>query len=282
MASDEKTQRLVVVARLTVATEHPMLRPMSTPGGEPEFANAQAVTLGPAECRDVNRWWTIARSVTNVAHDLKNALQVISGNVEMLQLRTDLDAITERRLKSIAAQALRAVETMEPLLGYARDPSSVQDRVDLHALASVALSFRSVSLGRAGIKTARIAPAPAPLYVRIDPHAALQLLLNLLLRAEREVFGRPAASISIAVQPEAGVVVAIVEGRAGGDVTRPNAAPSSGIADLVSDGAIADLTRTYGATLKVERDADYVRFALSVPMGAPASQAADSEPPPSL
>ena len=53
---------------------------MSRPGAEPEFANAQAVTLGPADCRDVNRWWTIARSVTNVAHDLKNALQVISGN----------------------------------------------------------------------------------------------------------------------------------------------------------------------------------------------------------
>ena len=78
------------------------------------------MTLGPADCRDVNRWWTIARSVSNVAHDLRNALQVISGNVEMMQLRRDLDAVTERRLQTIAAQALRAVEAMDPLLGYAR------------------------------------------------------------------------------------------------------------------------------------------------------------------
>lgn len=255
---------------------------MSSPGAEPEFANAQAVTLGPADCREVNRWWTIARSVTNVAHDLKNALQVISGNVEMLQLRTDLDAVTARRLQSIAAQALRAVDTMEPLLGYARDLGSIQDRVDLHALASVALSFRSVSLGRAGIKMARIAPPSAPLYVRIDPHAALQLLLNLLLRAEREVSGRPSASISIAVEPGAGVVVAMVEGKAGGAALGSDLAPAPGIADLVSAGAIAQLTRTYGATLRVERQPDSVRFALTVPIGAPENQAADSVPPPSL
>jgi hypothetical protein len=255
---------------------------MARPGAEPEFANAQAVTLGPADCRAVNRWWTIARSVTNVAHDLKNALQVISGNVEMLQLRTDLDEVTARRLQSIAAQAMRAVDTMEPLLGYARDLSSVQDRVDLHALASVALSFRSVSLGRAGIKTARIAPPAAPLCVRIDPHAALQLLLNLLLQAEREVTGRPAASISISVQPGPGVVVAMVEGKAGAAATRPDTASASGVADLVSAGAVAELTRAYGATLQVERDADGVCFELSVPMSAPESQAADSEPPPSL
>jgi len=212
--------------------------------------------------------------------DLKNALQVISGNVEMLQLRTDLDAVTARRLQSIAAQATRAVDTMEPLLGYARDLASVQDGVDLHALALVALSFRSVSLGRAGIKTARIAPPAAPLSVRIDPHAALQLLLNLLLRAEREVSGRPAASISIAVERGAGAVVAIVEGKAGGAATRPDL--PTGVADLVSAGAIAELTRTYGATLQVERDADGVRFSLSVPLGAAESQAADSVPPPSL
>jgi hypothetical protein len=253
---------------LTVPTEHPMLRPMSSPTAEPEFANAQAVTLGPSECRDVNRWWTIARSVTNVAHDLNNALQVISGNVEMLQARTDLDEATERRLQTIAAQTMRAVETMEPLLGYARDPSSVQDRVDLHALASVALSFRSVSLGRAGIKTPRIAPPAAPLYARIDPHAALQLLLNLLLQAERQVSGRPEASIFTAVQPDAGVVIVLVEGRAGGTLTRPDAAPASGVADVVSAGAVAELTRTCGATLRVERDPDYIRFALTVPAGA--------------
>jgi hypothetical protein len=265
---------------LTVPTEHPMLRPMSSPGAEPEFANAQAVTLGPSDCRDVNRWWTIARSVTNVAHELKNALQVISGNVEMLQLRTDLDAVTERRLQTIAAQTMRAVETMEPLLGYARDPPSVQDRVDLHALASVALSFRWVSLGRAGIKTARIAPPAAPLYARIDPHAALQLLLNLLLEAERRVSGRPAASISTTVQAGAGVVIVLVEGRAEGTLARPHAAPTSGVADVVSAGAVAELTRTYGATLRAELDPDCIRFALTIP--APRSQPAEFEPSPSL
>jgi hypothetical protein len=244
-----------------------------------DAADAEVLTLGPADCRDVNRWWTIARSVTNVAHDLRNALQVISGNVEMLQLRCDLDEVTERRLQSISAQAARAVDAMEPLLGYARDSTSIQDRVDLHALASVALSFRSVSLGRAGVKTARLLPVAEPLYVRIDPHAALQLLLNLLLQAEREVVGRPAASISVAVQQGVDVVVAIVEGRAGGGRPGLEAAPASPIAERLAASAIAELARTYAATLHVDRGPDHIRLTLSVPAGGRGSQAADSEPP---
>ena len=239
---------------------------------------ADVLTLGPSDCRDVNRWWTIARSVTNVAHDLKNALQVISGNVEMLQLRCDLDEVAERRLQSISAQAARAVDAMEPLLGYARDASTTHDRVDLHALASVALSFRSVSLGRAGVRIGRLLPVSDPLYVRIDPHAALQLLLNLLLQVEGEVVGRPGASISVSVQPGADVVMAIVEGCATGP-RQGDAAPASPVAERLAATAIAELARTYAAAVQADRGADHIRFTLGVPVGQRGNQAADSEPP---
>jgi C4-dicarboxylate-specific signal transduction histidine kinase len=242
-----------------------MLRAM--PGfADADVADAEHVTLGPAECRDVNRWWTIARSVTNVAHDLKNALQVITGNVEMLQLRKDFDAATERRLQSIATQAARAVDAIAPLVGYARESPSAQDRVDLHALASVALSFRTVSLGRAGIRLAAIAPAAAPLYVLIDTRAALQLLLNLLLRAEGEVAGRPSASIAVAVQPGHGTVMVVIDGRAAG--ARPDAAAGSAAFERVTATAIAELKRAYGITLEEHREADHIRFTLSVPVGS--------------
>jgi hypothetical protein len=72
----------------------------------------------------------------------------------------------------------------------------------------------------------------------------------------------------------------MVEGKTGGAAPRADLEP--GVADRVSAGAIAELTRAYGVTLHVERDPDGVRFALTVPIGAPENQAADSVPPPSL
>lgn len=104
-----------------------------------EMDAPKALTLGPADCRDVNRWWTITRSLTNVVHELKNALQIINGNVEMLQLRHGLDPTMERRLLAIAAQARRAVDTVDPLLTYARGEATAPHGVDVRALAMLAL-----------------------------------------------------------------------------------------------------------------------------------------------
>jgi K+-sensing histidine kinase KdpD len=241
-----------------------------------DAADAGALSLGPADCRDVNRWWTIARSVSNVAHELKNALQVISGNVEMMQLRTDLDEVTERRLRSIAAQAVRAVDTMAPLLAYARGSASAPDTVDLRALAAVALSFRSVSLGRGGVTTS-VAPSNGePQFARIDPSSALQTLLNLLLQAEGEVFGRAEASITVSVDRQGEVVVAVIEGRAQG--IRPDTAGESAFAYALSARVANELAQACGAMLQVERNPDQIRLALSVPADTSSLQAADSAP----
>src|SRR5262245_54068662 len=107
--------------------------------------------VGSDAAVEINRWWTIARIVTNVAHELNNTLQVISGNVEMLQGRGPLGEATERRTKSIATQAARAAAAVDQLLGYARDAPSGIQTVDVHDVCSLALAFRSMSLGRARI-----------------------------------------------------------------------------------------------------------------------------------
>jgi K+-sensing histidine kinase KdpD len=236
---------------------------LSSLASDTDGSSTAPVTLGPADCRDVNRWWTIARSVSNVAHDLRNALQVISGNVEMMQLRRDLDAVTERRLQTIAAQALRAVEAMDPLLAYARPSSSTPHRVDLRVLAEVALSFRSVSLGRAGVTTSGIRSSGTPHFVRLDPSAALQMLLNLFLRVERDVSGRPGAAVTVSVELADDVVVTVIEGTAAGE--RPQAAAESALADTLSARVVADLAREHGATLQIVQEPDRLRLTLGVP-----------------
>jgi hypothetical protein len=238
-----------------------------------DSAHAESVTLGPADCRDVNRWWTIARSITNAMHELRNALQVISGNVEMMQLSADLDDAATRRLGAIAAQAARAVNTIEPLAGYAREASSAPVHVDLHHLAALALSFRAVSLGRGRVETSMVPAAGDPLFVRVSTSAALQLLVNLVLRAESEVYGRPAASITVAVQPGDGEVIVVIEGRAQGQ--RPDTVRESVTAEKVSAYATAELTRICGALLRVEHDQLRIRLTLSMPSGAGGPQATD-------
>jgi signal transduction histidine kinase len=225
--------------------------------------SAGSVTLPPAEWRDVNRWWTIACSVSNVAHDLKNALQVISGNVEMLQLRADLDTVTARRLHAIAAQAARAADAMDPLVGYARESSAGTSNADFRTLAPVALSFRSVSLGRRGVMTSVVCAGDVALVGAIDRPAALQLLLNLLLRAEAHVSGRSAASIALMVERRDDAVVVVVAGTAEGD--RSETVKDSIVASEVSDNVIADIADAYHATLRIETDSSGFRATLSVP-----------------
>jgi hypothetical protein len=100
-----------------------------------------------------------------------------------------------------------------------------------------------------------------------------------LLQAEREVVGRPGASISVVVQPGVDVVVAIVEGRAAGSRSAPDATPASPVAERLSATAVAELGRAYGTTVHIDRGADHIRLTLNVPAGAKGSEAADSEPP---
>src|SRR5262245_20678225 len=172
--------------------------------------------VGSDAAVEINRWWTIARIVTNVAHELNNTLQVISGNVEMLQARGPLDEATERRTKSIAAQAARAATAVDQLLGYARDAPSGIQAIDVHDVCSLALAFRSMSLGRARIAASLTRDDPQSSPVRADRRLVLQLVLDLLLTAERQLSGRTGASIAVRVGCEEKDTVVVIDASAGG------------------------------------------------------------------
>src|SRR5262245_8306907 len=165
-------------------------------------AGALATRVGAEAAVEINRWWTIARIVTNVAHELNNTLQVISGNVEMLQARGGLDEATERRTRAIATQASRAAAAVDQLLAYAREAPAGLHAVDVHDVCATAIAFRSMSLGRARIASTLARADPSPFSARVDGRLLLQLLLDLLLSAERRLAGRPAAAIAVRVGRE--------------------------------------------------------------------------------
>lgn len=104
-----------------------------------------------------------------------------------------------------------------------------------------------------------------PCTAHIDPAGGLQLLLNLLLRMERDMSGRQGV-LTVAVEFADGVVVIVIEGISGAE--RADVIGEPAIAESVSAQVVAELAQTYGATLLEERDSRHVRFTVRVPAGA--------------
>src|SRR5262245_18229800 len=107
-------------------------------GGEPPPLTDDAL-------QEINRRWTVSRMLSNASHDLNNALQIISGNVEMLRAKGGLEPTVDRRTASINDQSLRAAAIVERLLSYARGSSGATQRIDLYTVAASALALRSVT-----------------------------------------------------------------------------------------------------------------------------------------
>jgi signal transduction histidine kinase len=223
--------------------------------------------VGSDAAVEINRWWTIARIVTNVAHELNNTLQVISGNVEMLQARGPLDEATERRTKSIAAQAARAANAVDQLLGYARDATSGIQAVDVHEVCSLALAFRSMSLGRARIAATLTRDDREPFPARADRQLVLQLVLDVLLSAERNLAGRAGASITVRVGREDRDTVVTVDVTASGPATGcPSFADDSGaVAAAITTEAIAALAARQRIEMSEVASTGGTRYTLRVP-----------------
>jgi signal transduction histidine kinase len=212
----------------------------------------------------INRWWTISRIVTNASHDLNNALQIITGNVEMIRSKGALDPALDRRASSINDQAIRAAAIVERLLSYARSTTAAVQRIDLFALAVSALALRSVTLSRARIATSLTRADDAPYWVAIDPQEGLQLLLNLLLDAERRLVGQTAAKLSVDLARSGGSIVCAVEEFAESWTEARDAAPV--LAAFVMNVATPRLASRNGGDLDVdERAGGGRRVTLTLP-----------------
>jgi signal transduction histidine kinase len=223
-----------------------------------------SLTLDDDALEQINRWWTISRIVTNASHDLNNALQIITGNVEMIRSKGSLDPSLDRRASSINDQAIRAAAIVERLLSYARSTTAAVQRIDLHALAASALALRSVTLSRARIAASLTRADELPYWVAIDPQEGLQLLLNLLLDAERRLVGQTAAKLTVDLARSDGSIVCAVEELAESWTQARDAAPV--LAAFVTSVATPRLALRNGGLIGVdERPGGGRRVTLTLP-----------------
>lgn len=149
----------------------------------------------------LNRMTTVGQVLPNVAHELNNALQVVSGLVEMLQGRPDLPQGVADKLARIGAQSGRATGMLRELVAFARREDAGVRTIDVLKVVDAALSMRRYHLARARIDVSVSHDAAAPAVTRTDAHALQQALLNILINAEHSMAGREGGRIAIALAP---------------------------------------------------------------------------------
>ncbi|HXH24797.1 MAG TPA: HAMP domain-containing sensor histidine kinase [Vicinamibacterales bacterium] len=149
----------------------------------------------------MNRSVTVARLLSGAAHEVNNALQVISGTVELLEGRSDLPDPVAKGVTRLRTQAARAAAALERVLAFTRAAAGSLQSVDLVQLAAECLALREFAVRRAG-QTIALAPfLAAPVLVTACRPELQQALLNLILVAEDVIAGTSGA-IEIEVAPQ--------------------------------------------------------------------------------
>jgi signal transduction histidine kinase len=146
----------------------------------------------------LNRMTTVGQVLPNVAHELNNALQIVSGIVEILSLRPELPGDVRDKMTRIGLQSGRATTMLRELVTFTRRDDAGVALVDVMKIVDRTLALRRYHLARARIDAAVDAPA-GPTLARLDGNHLQQILLNLVINAEQSLADRTDGRIRIAV-----------------------------------------------------------------------------------
>ncbi len=221
----------------------------------------------------LNRLSTVNRLVSGASHEVNNALQVISGTVELLLESADLPGPVTQAIERIGVQSARAAAAMAGVTALSRPTTEATGPLDLCAVVARAAALRRYSIGRAGL-TIAVEPGEVPLTVIGNGPQLLQALVNLIDNAEQALSGRPNGHIVVRAVLEAGAACVVVEDNGPGvpaslaaDVFAPfvtsRPRPDSLGLGLPVAKVIAE---AHGGTLTAEPREHGAAFALRVPL----------------
>ena len=137
----------------------------------------------------LNRSTTAARLLSGVVHDVNNALQVISGTVELLSTRTDLPASIAPSLDRLGRQTARAANVLAEVQQFTRASVTEKGRVNLREVAEHSLALRAFAIKRASLTSRLDASATEHFHVNGNRAQLQQALLNLITNAEQALAG---------------------------------------------------------------------------------------------
>ena len=151
----------------------------------------------------LNRSATAARLMAGAIHEVNNALQVISGTVELLQGRTDLPEPVARALDRLRKQGTKAGAALADVLVFTKAAVDETTRVDMREMIDYCVGVRRFAIQRAGL-TVRWEPDPsAPLAVVGTRGLLQQAVLNLIINAEQALaFTRGTIAVELTASGE--------------------------------------------------------------------------------
>ena len=132
----------------------------------------------------LNRSTTTARLLSGVIHEVNNALQVISGTVELLQTRPDVPPSMNPALERLSKQTARAAAVLSQVLVFTRGSVGERSRVNLREVAEHSLELRAFSIKRASLTSKLTAPETLRFNVTGNRSQLQQAILNLIVNAE--------------------------------------------------------------------------------------------------
>jgi len=171
------------------------------------MSNQFAGTPGATDLLTLNRAATVARLLAGVAHEVNNALQVIGGTTELLQITPGLPASVAEGLQRIAVQNTRAATALQEVLLFARQKVDVTGRTNLREVANRSAALRAFAIGRARLTIAVDVPTSGRFLVKGNDGLLQLAVLNLIVNAEQALAGQNGGAIRLQLEEVPGYVV---------------------------------------------------------------------------
>ena len=137
----------------------------------------------------LNRAATSPRLLSGAVHEVNNALQVISGSVELLEQQASLPPGVAKSLDRIRRQSERAAGALAELQAFTKAPLEERERLSLREVVQRAIALRRYAAGRLGLAI-ELAGNERSLDLIVGNGGYIeQAVLNLLVNAEQAMSG---------------------------------------------------------------------------------------------
>lgn len=226
--------------------------------------------LEPQTLLAINRLSITSRLLAATLHDLNNALQIISGSVEMLEARDDLPPASRPALGRVRAQSAHAARAISELLAFTRARTGPPTPLRFRDVTATAIDARRFYCRRHGLRVEVAADAHPPAEVRGHSDRLLQLVLNLLFCAEQSLSASNGGTIVVSLREEGSEAVLEVGskgrsvGRDSGDTHESSPSFIDGVEFAVAAARL--ITEEHGGALTLASDDHGTKVTLKVPL----------------
>ncbi len=240
----------------------------------PEGLAANSPAVSAERALHINRLTTTGLFLGALAHELNNPLQVISGLVELLEVRADLPSDVLTKLQKIGTQATRASDTIRMVQTFVRDRSTEIGRVDVGEVAARALALRKYPLARANVVVAYEPPAPGTVVVSAVEGLLVFVVVNLVINVEQALTGRGGSKLTVDVRADTGRArLRLVDTGPGVEATIRDRIFEPFFTTKPPEQALGlglpvarQVVESFGGTLTLEPTADGASFVIELPL----------------